>query len=576
MKNVKELISKLIVEEREREQKRNADDVVRLIKEGQIARASGNLLFHTQPGALRQKLANVLEKINRTDHNAEIELQVHILNFLVKLGLDLRSFVPNWHIRSRLNTETVDDMAEEVVDMLLEKEKAWSGAAATVVKDLHGQTVARLKAEGVANPAESAAALTGDSLSDYVLNISRELQKSNLYKAGLARLRGETQTELGNDYAAFLQYAIWLGASFVTTNPVLIKLAWDVAPELWNQQVDNIILSRYKPEMLAGAMKNSGGELEKVIEVISSMVTMAVVEKNCRLLRDIFLFTEGRNGYVSLQVNPRNHDDVQQMMTEAGNLYSELKNRLGGIPNVVFKLPATEAGKRAAEMLTKDGIGVTITVEFSVFQVLEFAEILSRGNALVCYLALMNGRMALPVQEEMKKNAIQGGVDAARWAGVEVARKAHRLMYGSEKGKKAGIDASRVKLLIASLRVYGDWIPDISELWGIPVITFFPDVRRKFDNQVRDFKGNAVCDKTPAEDLKLLFASEIFRQAWWVPGDSEEYKPEKVLSLQPRDSQALRAWTPVFNTLNQFIDLYGKMGEMIKGRISYLVDKEQS
>jgi transaldolase len=305
------------------------------------------------------------------------------------------------------------------------------------------------------------------------------------------------------------------------------------------------------------------------------MITMAVVEENCRLLRDIFLVTEGSEGYVSLQVNPKNHDDCDQMVNEAENLYAYLEKRLGGVPNVVFKLPATAAGKLAAEKLTSKGIGVTITVEFSVFQALGFAEVLSKGKMLVAYLALMNGRMSFPVRDEMKEKSIQGGVEAARWAGVEVASKAYRRIYGPLERGGMGIDPERIRLLIASLRIYDDWIPDISELWGCPVITIFPDVRRKYDSHRREFIDKTVLRATPAQQMNILFESEIFRQAWWVRGDSQEYKPKRVLTLAPQDKMSLAKWPPVANTLGQFIDLYEQMSEMIKKRIKHIVESQR-
>ena len=364
---------------------------------------------------------------------------------------------------------------------------------------------------------------------------------------------------------------IWLGASFVTTNPVLVKLAWDIDPEFWNRRVDDLIAYGYRTDQLKELLKDSEGKLGIAITKVNSMVTMAVVEENCRLLRDIFLVTEGREGHVSLQVNPKNHDDSEQMVTEAKDLYGYLHERLGGVPNVVFKLPGTAAGKTAAQVLTSEGIGVTITVEFAVFQALGFGEVLSKGKMLAAYLALMNGRMAYPVRDEMKARGIEGGVEAARWAGVEVARKAYRRLYDSSAEGGLGIDCERVKLLIASLRIYDDWIPDISELWGSDVITIFPNVRRKYDSGRRDFDAKAVLKKTPAKEMEVLLKSEIFRQAWWMPGDSEEHKPGRVLTLEPDDTKSLAKWPPVRNTLGQFIDLYEQMGEMVRERIKHIV-----
>jgi transaldolase len=558
-----------IRQERDREQRVTIDEVCRRINDGEIVRAVGNLLFHTAPAALDEKLTRLLDKISRTATSGDPDL-LGVLDFLVKLTIGLRSFLPNWVIALALGSAALDALAGRVTGALENLTSVAGEAAAALADRLRKETLARLKAEGITDESQAATmadCLMGRSLVDYVSNMAAELRRSNLMQVAQARRQGRTQTQLGNDYAAFLQYVIWLGGSFVTTNPALVKLAWDTDTELWNKRVDALILSKYSTVEQRKLLRGAPRELNTAIETINSAVTMAVVQENCRLLRDIFLVTEGREGYVSLQVNPKNHDDWQQMVTEAKNLYNSLENTLVGVPNVVFKLPATAAGIIAAEKLTSEGIGVTITVEFSVFQALGFAEVLNRGKMLVAYLALMNGRMAYPVRDEMKTKGVPGGVEAARWAGVEVARKAYRRLYAPPQDGGMGVDPQHIKLLVASLRIYDDWIPDISELWGCPVITVFPNVRRKFDSNQRDFTSDAVLKATPDDQLKVLLESEIFRQAWWVPGDPEQYKPKRELTLEPKDSEALVNWPPVANTLGEFIDLYEKMGQMVKERI---------
>jgi transaldolase len=561
-----------IRQERDREQRVTIEEVCRRISDGEIVRAVGNLLFHTAPPALGEKLKVVLDEISRTVTSGDPDL-LGVLDFLVNLAIGLRSFLPNWVLSPALDSVAIDALAKKVADATENLTSVAVEAAAELAARVRNETIARLKAEGTTDESKAATmadCLMGNSLADYVSNIAGELQRSNLMGVAEARSQGRTQTQLGNDYAVFLQYVIWLGGSFVTTNPALVKLAWDTDPELWNKRVDDLILLKYTSDQLSKLLRGPQSELSAAIRTINSAVTMAVVQENCRLLRDIFLVTEGREGYVSLQVNPKNHDDWQQMVTEAKNLYGSLEDQFGGVPNVVFKLPATAAGIIAAEKLTSEGIGVTITVEFSVFQALGFAEVLNRGKMLVAYLALMNGRLAYPVRDEMKTKGVPGGVEAARWAGVEVARKAYRRLYAPPEQGGMGVDPERIKLLIASLRIYDDWIPDISQLWGCPVITIFPNVRRKFDSHQREFTGDAVLNATPDDQLKVLLESEIFRQAWWVPGDPEQYRPKRVLTLETKDSEALLKWPPVANTLGEFIDLYEKMGQMVRERIRNL------
>ncbi len=577
-KSVDTTLRERIRKEREREQMTPVEEVYQRICAGEIVGAVGNLLFHTVPTALNEKVDIILKKVAEAYTGGDINIQVRSLEFLVNLSIGLGSFLPAWVLLKDLDVDIVTGIAEQALSVLEKLIRINDEAPEKLAVSLRRETVARLRAEGLSDETETEAMadrIMGVSLLDYVSNIVKELNSSNLPEIARAHLQGEVQTQLGNDYAAFLQYMIWLGGSFVTTNPVLVKLAWDIDPQLWDKRVDDLIVSKYTHDQLRKLLHGQRSRLDKAVTEFNSMITMAVVEENCRLLRDIFLVTEGSEGYVSLQVNPKNHDDHDQMVTEAENLYTYLEKRLGGVSNVVFKLPATAAGKLAAEKLTSKGIGVTITVEFSVFQALGFAEVLNKGKMLVSYLALMNGRMAFPVRDEMKEKSIQGGVEAACWAGVEVARKAYRRLYEPLEKGGMGIEPKRIRLLIASLRIYDDWIPDISELWGCPVITIFPDVRRKYDSHRREFIDKTVLKPTPAQQMNILFESEIFRQAWWVPGDLEEYKPKRVLTLEQEGKMSLAKWPPVANTLGQFIDLYEQMSEMIKKRIKHIVESQR-
>jgi hypothetical protein len=65
----------------------------------------------------------------------------------------------------------------------------------------------------------------------------------------------------------------------------------------------------------------------------------------------------------------------------------------------------------------------------------------------------------------------------------------------------------------------------------------------------------------------MLLRSEIFRQAWWTPGDPDEQKPSRVLTLDPEDADALASWQPMANTLSQFTEFYQQLGEMIEARM---------
>ena len=557
------LISR-IREEAARERSVDVDEILTRVRNGDVVRATGNLIFHTEPAAFEQKLAKTLNGLERESTRSTLE-------FLVKLAIDLSSFLPEWNLS--LNPAQIKASCDRVTDLLGIVEQKASGNAREVHAKLRREVLARLAAEAVDRKAEreeEADTLLGTSLVDYTRNMTDSINRSNFQRVARARKSGKTMTEIGNDYAVFLEHVLRLGASFVTTNPVLVKLAWDSDPEFWNSRADRLILHRYSKDDIQQILTGTEGQRNDAVTAICSDVTMAVVVENCRLLRDIFLITEGQEGYVSLQVNPTMHDNPVHMVSEARSLYSEMEKALGGVPNVVFKLPSTAAGLHAAEILTTEGIGVTITLTFSVFQAHDFAKVLSRGNQLVSYIAIMNGRMAFPVRDELKDAGVPKGVEAARWAGVEVARKAACLLYSPIDQGGLGVDRNRIKILIASLRIYDGWIPDISELWGIPLITVFPNVRRAYEAHERALENQSVEKATPQEAVKILQQSEIFRQAWWMPGDDITARPKRRITLQKDDQAALASWPPIADTLNQFIDLYEQMGQIVIGRMRSL------
>ncbi len=79
------------------------------------------------------------------------------------------------------------------------------------------------------------------------------------------------------------------------------------------------------------------------------------------ILRPVYDRTQGLDGYISLEVNPKLAFDTDGTLAEARRLFAAL-NR----PNVLIKVPATEAGIPAIEALLAEGINVNVTLIFSL------------------------------------------------------------------------------------------------------------------------------------------------------------------------------------------------------------------
>jgi hypothetical protein len=357
---ITQIIREAIIHEKQLCEKVAQLDQYNLITHGKRQEALENLIYFTAPQHFPDSCRDLLQQINADFCQGDTASQVEQLAFLVELALALSSILPRWnltdlqaHGQSALTQDQVQHVLVDVQELLADLSTQAPAAEKSILEAVKTEAVARYKAEQVADPAGAARSLADRSLIRYIGHISNEIAHSQLRRIAEMRFDGKTATELSNDYAAFLQHTLYLGSSFATTNPPLVNMAWDILPATWDPIINRIIITN--PDASAQSLANR--------------VTLEVVLTQMRLLRPIFLITEGSMGSVCFQVDPNNHADAEAMIGDALFFYEELRSRFGGgIPNVVFKLPGTQAGLEACRALTNRGIGVTITVNFGMFQ----------------------------------------------------------------------------------------------------------------------------------------------------------------------------------------------------------------
>ena len=78
-------------------------------------------------------------------------------------------------------------------------------------------------------------------------------------------------------------------------------------------------------------------------------------------LKQVYEKSEGRDGYVSLEVNPHLAHDTNGTIEEARRLWTALNRQ-----NVFIKVPATKEGLPAIQQLITDGINVNVTLLFGL------------------------------------------------------------------------------------------------------------------------------------------------------------------------------------------------------------------
>jgi transaldolase len=124
-------------------------------------------------------------------------------------------------------------------------------------------------------------------------------------------------------------------------------------PTIFHQAISQN--SDYDTAILASAPRGLEGQ--------ALFETLAVedIRNACDRLRPVFDRTEGRDGRVSLEVNPHLAHDTAGAITEARRLHRAVER-----DNVMIKVPATLEGLPAIATLTGEGISINVTLIFSL------------------------------------------------------------------------------------------------------------------------------------------------------------------------------------------------------------------
>jgi len=94
----------------------------------------------------------------------------------------------------------------------------------------------------------------------------------------------------------------------------------------------------------------------------------------CDVLRPVRDAGQGRDGYVSIEVDPNLAGDTDGTIAEARRLHAEVDR-----PNLFVKIPATKAGLPAIEEMIASGKNINVTLIFSLERYAEVVEAYIRG-----------------------------------------------------------------------------------------------------------------------------------------------------------------------------------------------------
>lgn len=224
-----------------------------------------------------------------------------------------------------------------------------------------------------------------------------------------------------------LALALKYGATGVTTNPVLnIKTLRKDGAKMFPE------LNQPEWRTLATAER-------------SEWLTSIVVQRAARTMESEFKRSAERDGYVCAQVNPLLAGNREKMLAMARRF-----SKLG--PNIAVKLPATSAGMDVLEQCIGEDITCTMTVSFTVSQVLAAAEHHARGIHIAaqkgtragrCFSVIMIGRVDDYLREIVADTRASVTEEMIRQAGLAIVKRAYGLLVEKK---------SQVRLCVAALR----------------------------------------------------------------------------------------------------------------------------
>jgi transaldolase len=135
------------------------------------------------------------------------------------------------------------------------------------------------------------------------------------------------------------------------------------------------------PTIFQKAMSQGDAYDEQLHELDTSDVDRAFwalaeqdIREACDLFKPIWEQGLGRDGYVSLEVDPRLAYDCQGTFNEAIRLHEAVDR-----PNLLVKIPATKPGLAAIEDVIAKGRSINVTLIFSLRRYAEVAESYIRG-----------------------------------------------------------------------------------------------------------------------------------------------------------------------------------------------------
>jgi transaldolase len=152
-----------------------------------------------------------------------------------------------------------------------------------------------------------------------------------------------------------LQALVDKGVAGVTSNPTIFQQA--IAKS-----------NAYKDDLRR--LASTTNDAKTIFEGLA----IADIQAAADVMRPVYEANQGHDGFVSLEVAPNLAYDTEATVAEARRLHAAVAR-----PNLMVKVPATQAGIPAIRQLIADGININVTLIFSLDRYAEVKEAFIQG-----------------------------------------------------------------------------------------------------------------------------------------------------------------------------------------------------
>lgn len=267
-----------------------------------------------------------------------------------------------------------------------------------------------------------------------------------------------------------LGWGIEHGIVGATTNPVIVCSVLKKELPLWEDRICELF-----------------SQPEATEDQVAWQLICEMGVRGAKMLEPLFEESNGQYGRLSIQTNIKNYKRADDMVKQAVE-FSKLAS------NMQVKMPASQAGIKAFEEATYQGVSINATVSFSVAQAVQVAEAVEQGlerrkkeglpvDHIRPVCTIMLGRIDDWLKKVVKRENIAIDPECLEWAGVAVFKHAYEIF--EERGYQT-------RLLTAAYRNHYAWSAFIGGRVSMTLTRYYLEQVENSGFAVEETMGRAV------------------------------------------------------------------------------------